>query len=103
MKNCTVTSLSLLFTTRNASDKTCIENQTQVSYSIPFLKNRTIYEICGQIEPGRPQMTIWCMRILRWIPKVTNTYCFPTATMVARTYLNITLYVLFLPCYLLVL
>jgi len=26
------------------------------------------------VEPDRPQMTIWCMRIACWIPKATNTY-----------------------------
>jgi len=26
------------------------------------------------VEPGRPQMTIWRMRIVRWIPKATNTH-----------------------------
>ena len=25
------------------------------------------------VEPGRPQMTIWRMRISRWVPKATNT------------------------------
>jgi hypothetical protein len=25
------------------------------------------------VEPGRPQLTIWRMRIARWIPKATNT------------------------------
>jgi len=25
------------------------------------------------IEPGKPQMTIWCTRIASWIPKATNT------------------------------
>jgi hypothetical protein len=25
------------------------------------------------VEPGRPQMTIWRMRIACWIPKATNT------------------------------
>ena len=51
------------------------------------------------VEPGTPQMTILCMRIVCWIPKATNahseyvnTYCFPTATVVARTRLNVTLY-----------
>ena len=41
-------------------------------------------------------MTIWRMRIARWIPKATNThthriynsYCFLTATMLAITRLN---------------
>jgi len=26
------------------------------------------------VEPGRPQLTIWRMRILFWIPKSTNTH-----------------------------
>ena len=26
------------------------------------------------VERGRPQMTIWRMRIACWIPKVTNTH-----------------------------
>jgi hypothetical protein len=26
------------------------------------------------VEPGRPQMTIWRMRIAFWIPKATNTH-----------------------------
>jgi len=47
------------------------------------------------VEPERPQMKIWYMRLLCWIPKATNT---STATMVARTPLIITLYVYCLPC-----
>jgi len=52
------------------------------------------------VERGRPQMTIWRMRISCWIPKATNphrlcnTRCFSTSTMVALTRLNVTLYVL---------
>jgi len=44
-------------------------------------------------------MTIWRIRIACWIPKATkilricNTYCFSTATIVARTRLNVTLHV----------
>jgi len=26
------------------------------------------------VERGRPQMTIWCMRIACWITKATNTH-----------------------------
>ena len=39
-------------------------------------KNLTTYEIMWKsiVEPGRPQMTIWRMRIAWWIPKVTNTH-----------------------------
>jgi len=47
--------------------------------SIPvlfFFLNRTVYEIMWKniVEPGRPQITIWGMRITCWIPKYTNTH-----------------------------
>jgi hypothetical protein len=50
-------------------------------------------------------MTIWRMRISSWTPKATNahseyvTRCFPTATVVVRTRLNITVYVHCLSCF----
>ena len=58
------------------------------------------------VEPDRPRMTIWRMRMAYWIPKATNThtlricntYCFSTATMVARRRPNVTLYVHCLSC-----
>jgi hypothetical protein len=28
----------------------------------------------NSVEPGRPQMTIWRMRIACWIPEATNTH-----------------------------
>ena len=47
-------------------------------YSITLFspKNLSIIEIMLEniVEPGRPQMTIWRMRIACWIPKATNTY-----------------------------
>jgi len=53
-------------------------------------------------------MTMWGMRIACWVPKATNTHthtlrlcntdCFSTATVVARTPLNVTLYVHCLSC-----
>jgi hypothetical protein len=58
-------------------------------------------------ERGKPQMKIWRMRIACWIRKATNTHseyvilnAFSTATVVARTRLDVTLYVhylLFIP------
>jgi len=48
---------------------------------------------------GKPQMTIWRMRIACWITKATHTltvcniYCFSTTTIVVRTRLIVTLYV----------
>jgi hypothetical protein len=54
---------------------------------------------CGKktVERDWPQMTVWRMRIACWITNATITRsqylifnCFPTATVVTRTRLNIT-------------
>jgi hypothetical protein len=39
-------------------------------------ENRAVYEIIlkNTIDPGKPQMTMWRMRIAFWIPKSTNTH-----------------------------
>jgi hypothetical protein len=39
-----------------------------------FFENLAFCEIMWKniVERGRPQMTIWCMRIACWIPKATN-------------------------------
>ena len=41
-----------------------------------FFDNRAVYEIMWEnnVERGRPQMTIWRMRIICWIPKATDTH-----------------------------
>jgi hypothetical protein len=41
-----------------------------------FFENCAVYEIMWKniVEPDRPQMTIWRMRIACWIPKATNTH-----------------------------
>jgi len=41
-----------------------------------FLKNLAIYEIMWKnfVQPGKPQMTIWCMHIACWIRTATNTH-----------------------------
>jgi len=78
-----------------------------------FSENHAVYEIMWKniVERGRPQMTIWRMRIACWIPRLQihtlrlcNTYCSSPATMVASTPLNVTLYVYSycLSCYLVV-
>ena len=83
------------------------EIKTHILCSITFLENRAVYVITWKniTERGRPHMTIWCMRIVCWIPKATNThweyaifFCFSTATMVTRTLLSVTLYVPCLSC-----
>ena len=41
-----------------------------------FFENRAVYEITRKniAERGRPQMTIWRMRIAWWVPKATKTH-----------------------------
>ena len=73
-----IVSRSFLLRMRNVSDKSCRENQNThfVFSNIFFLKNRAVYEIMwgkNTTERGKPQMTIWRMRIACWIPKATNT------------------------------
>jgi hypothetical protein len=56
------------------------------------------------VESGRPQMTIWLLRIACWITRATdtfrlcNTYGFSNAAVVARTRFIVTLYVHSLFC-----
>jgi hypothetical protein len=80
-----------------------------VLHSDFFFENRTVHEIMLEniVERDRPYIAVWCMRIACWIPKATNintqvcnTHCFSTATMVARTRLNVTFYVHYLYFYL---
>ena len=63
---------------RNVSDKSFRENQnTHFVFSDFFLlENRSLYEIMWKnlVELDRPQMTIWRMRVVCWIPKATNTH-----------------------------
>ena len=41
-----------------------------------FAKNPSACEIILKniVDPERPQMAVWCMRIACWIPKATNTH-----------------------------
>jgi hypothetical protein len=71
---------SLLLRMRNVSGKPCRE----FIFNNFFFKNRTVYEIKWKniVQPDRPQMTIWHMRITCWIPKATDAhseYVIPTA------------------------
>jgi hypothetical protein len=60
------------------------------------------------VEPGRPQMTIWRIHIACWIPetrdkhRIYSTYYFSRVTMVARTRLNVLLYVHFQSCHVII-
>jgi hypothetical protein len=82
--------------------------ENHILCSITFFLNRAVYEIMWKniVERGRPQMTIWRMRFALWITIATKTHseyvtltAFPTATMVARTRLIVTLQVHCLYCY----
>ena len=96
---------------RSVSDKFIEKIKTHILCSVTVFENRAVYEIMWKniVERGRPQMTVWHMRIACQTPKVTNTHtlnlgnthCFPTATMVVRKRLNVTLYVHCLSCYVL--
>jgi hypothetical protein len=50
--------------------------ETHFIFNDFFFENRAVYEIMWKntVERGRPQMTIWRMRIACWIPKATNTH-----------------------------
>jgi hypothetical protein len=68
---------SLLLGMRNISDKSCRGNHNThfVCNNFFFLENRAVYETIWKniVESGRSQMTVWRMRIARWVPKATNT------------------------------
>jgi len=76
-----------------------VENQTiHFMFNNCFSKIVTFMGWCkNMLQSGRPHMTIWRMHNASWIPTATktplricNAYCFPTATMVARTGFNVT-------------
>jgi hypothetical protein len=56
--------------------KVVVKIKTRILFSVTFFDNREFYEKMWQeiVEQGRPQMTIWRMRIACWIPKATNTH-----------------------------
>jgi len=53
-----------------------IETAIWCSIAILFLENSAVYEIMWKniVQPSRPQMTMWRMRIAYWILKATNTH-----------------------------
>jgi len=73
-----------------------------------FRKSHRLQDNVGEndiVEMGRPQMTIWLMRIACCIPEATKTHseyaiviAFSTETMVTRTGLTVTLHVHCLSC-----
>jgi len=64
---------SVLPRMRNISGSSCRENlNAQFIFSNFILKNRAICEMMWKniVDPGRPQMRIWCMSIACWLPKI---------------------------------
>jgi len=91
---------------RNVSDKSCRVNLNTKLKPNNFSGNCVLYEIISKniLDPDRPQMTTWRMRIACWITKATHTHIhththseyimhtiFSTTTMVTRTRLGVTL------------
>jgi hypothetical protein len=98
-----IISRSVLLRMRNVSDKHCreIEN-AHCMFNNLFFENCVVCDVTSKniVGPDRHQMTTWRTRIAYWIAKATDTHSecvilipFPTATMVARTRLNVTSYV----------
>jgi len=76
---CTVMIISrcILLGMRNVSHRIVQKIKPHILCSITFLyENRAVYEIMwkNMVESDRPQMTIWRMRIARWISTATNTH-----------------------------
>jgi hypothetical protein len=69
-----------------------------------FFFNRVFHEIMWKkiVETGRPQMTIWRVRVACWITKalrICNVYWFSIAKMVTRTHFKVTSYRYRASCY----
>jgi len=62
---------------RNVFNISCTENQdTHFMLSNIFSEHHDIYETMqkNNVQPDRPQMTIWHMHIACWITKATDTH-----------------------------
>jgi hypothetical protein len=63
-----------------------------------FFENPALYEMWkNNVEPGRPQMTIWRMRHARRVPKAANTYSEYVTLIAFRCYVIRTVHCLFRP------
>ena len=73
-----IISRSDLLRMSNVSGKSCRENQnTHCMFKnfFFFRKSRCLWDNAENfVEPDRLQTIIWRTRIIRWIPKATNTY-----------------------------
>jgi hypothetical protein len=84
-------SLSFFLAWKYFQAKVVAKLETHILCSITFFWNLAVYENVEDVARGRPQMTICRMLIACWTSDATNTliicntYCFSTATLVART------------------
>jgi hypothetical protein len=71
-----IISRSILLRLRHVSDKFSEEIKTHIVFRNFLFENRAVYEIMWKntLESGRPQMTVWRMRIAGWVHKVKNTH-----------------------------
>jgi len=77
------------------------DQNTNFKISYSFFRKSCCCEIIWKniLEPDRPQMTVWLMRIACFVPKAKNTHseyvkrkCFSTVSVAARTRFNVILY-----------
>ena len=76
---CMIISPSVLLRMRNVSDAGSRRNENTFYVKklfFFFFEYRAVYEIMRKniVEPGRPQMTVWRMRIACWLTKVIHTH-----------------------------
>jgi hypothetical protein len=68
-------SRSVLSRMRNLSAKIWKQKNQNTHFMFnTLLVFRKLYLLWDNVEPGRPKMTIWRMRIACWIPAATNTH-----------------------------
>jgi len=78
------------------------DQNTHLMLNNSFFENHAVYGIMWKkfVKPDKPQISIQCIRIAFCISKDNNThpeystYCFSTATMVARSRLDVTSHIL---------
>jgi hypothetical protein len=70
-----IVSRSVRLEMKSVSDKRCTGNKNIFCVQNFFLKILPgMKYVENTVELGKPQMTIWLMRIACWIPKATNTH-----------------------------
>jgi hypothetical protein len=100
---------SVFLRMRNVSDRICREIKTHILCSVFFFPEIVQFTSeCGKIYwipqatenniIRRKHVACWINFYCRHTPTICKSYCFPTATMIAGTRLNVTLYLHCLYC-----